>query len=375
MSVLLSETDLANLEAASTTLLSSLAFAELDAWRSAVSARLCELLGGDGAIFGIMPLEVPGVPAAFSAGYDLGPQLEYAQRINRDGGRKRSVQRSLEAFNQTLIVAGDWAGYRREPNVNEFLLPARIRDAAGLNIGFGPNRPGAFLMVGRDRRGTAGMGDKGLALLRLLLPSFKAGVEARARFATLGAQLARIVDGLPIGVLVADSAGRSLHESAAYAQLLASEPERDRLHAQVLSIVQSLAVRLRRPRATDAQCGDERAGPDARREIRTMSARYSVSTCYAGRELTGSPCVLVSLERRASQGLEDAELSTRFRLSPREVQVARLLSSGRSNKEMAGVLGTSVHTARRHTEHVLVKLGVRSRAAVGALLRDGARQS
>lgn len=375
MSVLLSETDLAHLEAASTALLSPLAFAELDAWRSAVSARLCELLGGDGAIFGITPLEAPGAPAAFSAGYELGPQPEYARRINRDGGRKRAVQRSLQVFNQTLIVAGDWAGYRREPNVNEFLLPARIRDAAGLNTGFEPNRPGAFLIVGRDRRGTAGMGDKGLALLRLLLPSFKAGVEARARFAALGAELARIVDALPIAVLVADMAGRSLHESPVYAQLLASELERDRLNAQVLNVVQSLAVRLRRPSATDAQCGEERAGPEARREIRTMSARYSVSACYAGRELTGSACVLVSLERRASRGLDDADLSARFRLSPREVQVARLLSSGRSNKELAGILGTSVHTARRHTEHVLVKLGVRSRAAVGALLREGVPRS
>lgn len=375
MSVLLSDIDLARLEAASTALLSPLAFAELDGWRSSVSAKLCELLGGDGAIFGIMPLEAPGAPAAFSIGYDLGPQPEYAQRMDRDGGRKRAVQRNLEAFTQTLIVAGDWAGYRREPNVNEFLLPARIRDAAGLNTGFGKNRPGAFVIVGKDRRGTDGMGDKGLALLRLLLPSFKAGVEARARFAALGAELARIVDALAIGVLVADIAGRSLHESPAYAQLLASEPERERLQAQVLGIVQSLVIRLRRPRATDAQSGAARAGPTARREIRTMSARYIVSTCYAGRELTGSACVLVSLERRASGGLADSELSARFHLSPREVQVARLLSSGSSNKEPAGILGTSAHTARRHTEHVLVKLGVRSRAAVGALLREGAAQA
>lgn len=371
MNVLLSETDLAHLEAASTALLSPLAFTELDGWRSSVVARMCDLLGGDGAIFGITPLEGPGVPAAFSSGYDLGPQPEYARRMNRDGGRKRAVQRRLEAFTQTLIVAGDWAGYRREPNVNEFLLPARIRDAAGLNTGFGTDRPGAFVIVGRDRRGTAGMGDKGLALLRLLLPSFKAGVESRARFAAFGTDLACIVDSLPVGVLIADTAGRSLHESPMYAQLLASEPERHRLHAQVLSIVQSLATRLRRPRATDAQSSEERAGPEARREIRTMAARYSVSTCYVGREVIGSTCLLVSLARRTSRGLEDSELSARFHLSPREIQVARLLSGGKSNNELAGILGTSIHTARRHTEHVLVKLGVRSRAAVGALLRDG----
>jgi DNA-binding CsgD family transcriptional regulator len=30
----------------------------------------------------------------------------------------------------------------------------------------------------------------------------------------------------------------------------------------------------------------------------------------------------------------------------------------------------SIHTARRHVEHVLLKLGVHSRAAVGARLRE-----
>jgi len=38
---------------------------------------------------------------------------------------------------------------------------------------------------------------------------------------------------------------------------------------------------------------------------------------------------------------------------------------------MARLLDVSIHTARRHVEHVLMKLGVHSRAAVGARLRDG----
>jgi DNA-binding NarL/FixJ family response regulator len=53
----------------------------------------------------------------------------------------------------------------------------------------------------------------------------------------------------------------------------------------------------------------------------------------------------------------------------REVAVARLLSAGQSNAEIAQALTTSIRTAEHHTEHVLLKLGIRSRAAVGAALR------
>jgi len=50
--------------------------------------------------------------------------------------------------------------------------------------------------------------------------------------------------------------------------------------------------------------------------------------------------------------------------------VWRGLAEGRSNEEVARLLGVSIHTARRHVEHVLMKLGVHSRAAVGARLRE-----
>jgi DNA-binding CsgD family transcriptional regulator len=58
-----------------------------------------------------------------------------------------------------------------------------------------------------------------------------------------------------------------------------------------------------------------------------------------------------------------------FHLTPREVQVAYLLAEGRSNAGVAEMLGISEHTARHHTESVLAKLGVRSRAEAGALVR------
>ena len=66
--------------------------------------------------------------------------------------------------------------------------------------------------------------------------------------------------------------------------------------------------------------------------------------------------------------LTDEELRERFGLTARQIAVTRLLSEGCSNAEIASRLSVSYYTARNHTEQVLQKLGVASRAAVGALL-------
>lgn len=57
-------------------------------------------------------------------------------------------------------------------------------------------------------------------------------------------------------------------------------------------------------------------------------------------------------------------------MTPREVEVAMLLSEGCSNRTIAHRLGISPHTARHHTQRVLAKLGVHSRAEAGARLRS-----
>ena len=66
--------------------------------------------------------------------------------------------------------------------------------------------------------------------------------------------------------------------------------------------------------------------------------------------------------------LSDEALRERFGLTARQTEVVRLLAEGCSNAEIASRLEMSYYTARNHTEQVLGKLGVSSRAAVGALL-------
>ena len=48
-------------------------------------------------------------------------------------------------------------------------------------------------------------------------------------------------------------------------------------------------------------------------------------------------------------------------LTDREKQVLKLVAEGRSNKEVAALLGISVKTAMSHREHVMEKLGAHSR--------------
>jgi DNA-binding NarL/FixJ family response regulator len=59
-------------------------------------------------------------------------------------------------------------------------------------------------------------------------------------------------------------------------------------------------------------------------------------------------------------------------LTPREIEVVRVLADGLSNKEIAGRLGISEHTVKFHVNSILGKLGAGSRTeAVTIGLRSG----
>jgi two-component system, NarL family, response regulator YdfI len=59
-------------------------------------------------------------------------------------------------------------------------------------------------------------------------------------------------------------------------------------------------------------------------------------------------------------------------LSPREIEVLRLLAEGAGNKQIAYRLGISDHTVKFHVSSVLAKLGVTSRTeAVSVGIRQG----
>jgi DNA-binding NarL/FixJ family response regulator len=61
-------------------------------------------------------------------------------------------------------------------------------------------------------------------------------------------------------------------------------------------------------------------------------------------------------------------------LTRRELEVARLVSGGATNREIAETLFLSPKTVERHVSNALKKLGARNRTELGERLRDGAAE-
>lgn len=57
-------------------------------------------------------------------------------------------------------------------------------------------------------------------------------------------------------------------------------------------------------------------------------------------------------------------------LTPRESEILRWAATGRTNANIAEILGVGPATVKTHFEHIFVKLGVKNRAAAVAALRD-----
>ena len=62
-----------------------------------------------------------------------------------------------------------------------------------------------------------------------------------------------------------------------------------------------------------------------------------------------------------------ADLS-HYQLTPREMDVLAWIARGKTNRDIAEILGMSPRTVNKHLEHIFVKLGVETRAAAAALV-------
>jgi DNA-binding CsgD family transcriptional regulator len=109
---------------------------------------------------------------------------------------------------------------------------------------------------------------------------------------------------------------------------------------------------LRREGRRGAASAQLRAAHDA---LSRLSARPFLERC--DRELAA--CGLEPARRRHLEP---------NRLTPRELAVARLVASGKSNREIANELVVSVHTVEFHLVNVFGKLGIKSRSALVAAM-------
>jgi len=58
-------------------------------------------------------------------------------------------------------------------------------------------------------------------------------------------------------------------------------------------------------------------------------------------------------------------------LTRRESEVLLWLAKGKTNGEIATILGMSRRTAEKHLEHIFAKLGVETRGAAAAIIKKG----
>jgi predicted ATPase/DNA-binding CsgD family transcriptional regulator len=89
-------------------------------------------------------------------------------------------------------------------------------------------------------------------------------------------------------------------------------------------------------------------------------------------ELSDGLAALVDEARIVLEEIAGAQTPARSQrlLSPRELEVARLLKHGFTNRQIASELLLSEGTVRVHVGHILAKLSVRSRLEVGAQLNE-----
>ncbi|HUJ39132.1 MAG TPA: response regulator transcription factor [Candidatus Acidoferrales bacterium] len=106
----------------------------------------------------------------------------------------------------------------------------------------------------------------------------------------------------------------------------------------------------------DAGCRGYILKDDADRELlAALDALRRHKPYFSARVAAG-----LAQPRRSSLEGPAASRRSRGRLTAREREIVQLLAEGKSNKEVAGVLGISVRTAETHRSNIMLKLDLHS---------------
>jgi predicted ATPase/DNA-binding NarL/FixJ family response regulator len=123
-----------------------------------------------------------------------------------------------------------------------------------------------------------------------------------------------------------------------------------------------------RERAAGRQPDTEhaRTSPVERALVRALGPQDVDTLIHAGRTMHVHQAVDLAMAVALGAAPADADRSDEVPLTPRERQVAALVASGRTNRQIGRVLGISEKTTEVHLHHVMSKLDARSRAEVAA---------
>lgn len=285
-----------------------------------------------------------------------------------DLGMRRRDALGLGLWSRQLLWPNDTL--LRSTYYNEFARPRRLYDVVGLSIDF--DEIAAHLrivLIFRHRAlGPAASEDR-LVRLQPFLPTLRAGLRIQLGFHLWLRHTASLLDKVGERLMLFSLEGRELHRNASMRRTLDQDPCRDRLLHGLQTAARAIAASLRAGRPVTM--GQVRHVGPARQDVQTPTGQYRLRACLIGPDIVGpDTVVLVTMDRVTQDPPAPDLLQSRYELTPREIQVAGMLLQRLTNREIAGALGISAHTARHHTESVLLKLGVNSRRALRRALAN-----
>lgn len=355
-SVHLTRADRERIRRAQTTLLSPMAHDDVDAWRAACIRTVQAAVGARAGMF-----VLPGTHAVrtFSEDYDLRAGETYPIRIEEVLPDVWPKQAALGSHTERDVWAPVLDTFYRTPYYNELRVPLGALNAGGLTTSLGgePSRDTCAQLLTHRGPGTDLQDDRERAIYGLLHPAFTAGCAAVVDEAGVPRRLEGVLDGIDTPMLLADLGGRALHRNRALSELLARDASE-----RIESALEIFLARIG---------GAVGAAPDVRwaETIRLDGARVRIrATLFESEGLGPRSHVLVVVDAPPRLPEAPGPWMRALGLTPRQAAVAVLLARGWSNKRIARELGMRPKTARRHTEAVLARLGVSSRAAVAAEL-------
>jgi DNA-binding CsgD family transcriptional regulator len=333
----------------------------VNSWRSEVNRCLRDLLNADSAGF-----ILPGVagPVVYSDEHDPESLTRYPDWLPPPLPSGKPVfAHVIELGVATLeeAYAGHADVYLRSAYYNEYAGRNGAHDALSglISLGGADPRSAAGLQFWHDSPVGRKFAEREAALLRLVFPAFRAGVEAQMRWERHRTDLLSTLDGLGQATMVCDAAGRTLHQTPALTAAMAADAERDALRMAMEEVAVSISAA-----GTSALVHTLALAGALSSEFSTRYARYRISGALYRSPLSSAMALaLVSLERITPVLRTEQELREALGLTRTECRVASLLLS-RTNDEIARELYMSPHTVRRHTERILFKLTVRSRSEV-----------
>jgi DNA-binding CsgD family transcriptional regulator len=335
-------------------------FPDVDAWRHAVNHHARLLLDAHKVVF-----MLPGA----------GHSPVYCQRLDPDGfdayivyyhrfdvAGAIALERALPV-SSLLEIHGRDQFYASE-YYNDFMRVWDCNHSVGLVTPIDAEPGYAYLGILRDAREDPPFDAHARALLRFLLPAFRAGIHTYLRLSTDRSLLGAVLDASGKRILLCDENGAPRQASAALERTLEADPERPLIERQMrdLAFIVAQLGSHRKPVSNGS------LGRTGEQVVTTLRGAYRLSASLAGESGPPPNGVLVLVEPLFRETLTDAEIVERFHLTGQEIRVAREIAGGLRNDAVAAELGISPHTARRHTERVLAKLGIASRAQVSDII-------